>query len=329
MKKIILILIILLTSNIVFSQSAYYKKVSVKDSLYSAAGTLRINANAYYLDGVLQTFSGSSFDLTAFHLWTGINRFTNGTYFTDSVKFTGIAIVDSIKGNGSGLTSVDAITLKGQDTTHFARTDTLTTERVKSKTEFSDIVKFFLSPTIASIYQNASRTIQYFFPNSASDTLATISQTQTITNKTITGSTNTITGIKSGMIVVDPLVLTPVNDATNYYCGGFNNLAPTGTAGNQRLYFPTACTIKAVYVATYIIGSATSETVTAYIRKNNTTDSTIGTVAWSNASGYNNLSNYNMGVVLAQGDYIEFKFLTPTWATNPTSAYIVITFYFE
>lgn len=54
-------------------------------------------------------------------------------------------------GNGSQLTNVDAITLKGQDTTHFARTDTLTTERVKSKTEFSDVVTFFLSPVFSAL----------------------------------------------------------------------------------------------------------------------------------------------------------------------------------
>ena len=63
----------------------------------------------------------------------------------------GNVTADSIAGIGRFITEVDAITLKGHDTTHFAHTDTLTTERVKSKTEFSDIVTFFLSPVFSAL----------------------------------------------------------------------------------------------------------------------------------------------------------------------------------
>ena len=68
-----------------------------------------------------------------------------------NIYTTGNVLADSIAGIGRFITEVDAITLKGQDTTHFARTDTLTTERVKSKTEFSDIVTFFLSPIFSAV----------------------------------------------------------------------------------------------------------------------------------------------------------------------------------
>ena len=68
-----------------------------------------------------------------------------------NIYTTGNVLADSIAGIGRFITEVDAITLKGQDTTHFARTDTLTTERVKSKTEFSDIVTFFLSPVFSAL----------------------------------------------------------------------------------------------------------------------------------------------------------------------------------
>lgn len=262
--------------------------------------------------------------------WTFKTAVNNSTLLQlDSVigmqLYSGVYI-----GNGSGLTSVDAITLKGQDTTHFARTDTLITERVKAKTEFSDIVAFFLSPTVSAFYKDAARTIQYFLPNSASDTLLTRSQTQTITNKTIAGGSNTITGIKSGMTLISPVVLTPVPDASTYYFGGNNSLSPTSVEGQRRIYMPIACTIKAVIISTYIVGTPTNEAVSLYIRKNSTTDSVISTSGtWGTSTDYNVISKYNMGVVFAAGDYFEFKLVTPTWATNPTSAYINATFYFE
>ena len=85
MKKIFLILFLLTTAG-AYSQSGYYTRLKVRDSLYAPT---RINAGAYYLNGVLQTFGGSGFDLTAFHNFTGVNLFSNGSYFTDSVNITG------------------------------------------------------------------------------------------------------------------------------------------------------------------------------------------------------------------------------------------------
>lgn len=86
MKKIFLVLILII-SNYALAQSGYYARLKVRDSLYAPT---RINAGAYYLNGVLQTFGGSgTFDTTAFHHFTGINIFSNGTYFQDSVYITG------------------------------------------------------------------------------------------------------------------------------------------------------------------------------------------------------------------------------------------------
>lgn len=65
-------------------------------------------------------------------------------------------------GNGSGLTSVDAITLKGQDTSKFARTDTLITEDIKGKWNFWNVVRcigvvtFDVSPIFNSLVNFAN-----------------------------------------------------------------------------------------------------------------------------------------------------------------------------
>lgn len=76
MKKIFLILFLLISVN-AFSQG--FKKY---DSLYTRA----INSTGYYLNGVLQTFSGGGFDsaafLSTFHTWTKNFGMTNTFGFT-------------------------------------------------------------------------------------------------------------------------------------------------------------------------------------------------------------------------------------------------------
>jgi len=79
--------------------------------------------------------------------WTFKTAVNNSTLLQlDSVigmqLYSGVYI-----GNGSGLTSVDAITIKGQDTTHFARTDTLTTEGIKGIWGFWNTVRFYTTAT--------------------------------------------------------------------------------------------------------------------------------------------------------------------------------------
>ena len=76
---------------------------------------------------------------------------------------------------------------------------------------------------------------------------------------------------------------------------------------------------------TYTAG--TTETSTASIRLNNTTDTTISSAVNLSSNPYA-VSNTSLNVAVVAGDYIEIKWVTPTWVTNPTgvsgSAMIVI-----
>lgn len=82
----------------------------------------------------------------------------------------------SYTGSGTGLTNVDAVTLKGQDTTHFARTDTLTTENIKGAWTFWNVVRcigivtFDVSPVFNSVVN---------FANGITTTTLTVSSTAT------------------------------------------------------------------------------------------------------------------------------------------------------
>lgn len=108
-------------------------------------------------------------------------------------------------------------------------------------------------------------------------------------------------------------------DATTYYFGSVIGAGFTTTANTRRIYIPKGGTIIAANVYFLQAGSSgTSETSTLSIRKNNTTDFTISS-SITNESLSKFFSNNAMSVPVAAGDYIEMKWVTPTWATNPTS----------
>ena len=323
MKKIILIILMFISVN-VFSQTltTYYSFKTYPTS---------INKNIYWygvnfsrIDSVLHLLAtgGTSFDLTAFHSFSGINNFTNGTTFSDSVRMTRLS-VDTLTITSGKIDSARIPSTVKIDTAKFAHTDTLTTESVRSVWNFWNIVAYYLPPTVSSFFQDAARTIQYFLPNSASDTLVTRSQTQTLTNKTIANSSNTITGLGKSYINISYNTFNPA-DATTYYIGGPPFFPPSGTESGQRIYFPTACTITAVGVYCWKTVAASNEAISFYLRKNNTTDSTLTTSAtWQTASGYDHTyTAFTTGMSISAGDWISIKMVCPTWATNPTGCYV-------
>jgi hypothetical protein len=110
-------------------------------------------------------------------------------------------------------------------------------------------------------------------------------------------------------------------DGATYYIGAISKQFTPGTAGNSRPVYVAAGKITGAKLYMYP-GNAgvSSETVTFYIRVNDTTDYEIGTAAFSaSAGGVTTLSNTSMNVTVAAGDYIEIKMACPTFATNPTN----------
>lgn len=105
-------------------------------------------------------------------------------------------------------------------------------------------------------------------------------------------------------------------DATTYYFG-IPGTAQNTTAARRRIYIPRAGTVTAIYVfANFLNGS--SETSTLSFRLNNTTDTTITSSVAMNSAPFA-ASNTALSIAVATGDYFEFKWVTPTWATNPTA----------
>jgi len=104
-------------------------------------------------------------------------------------------------------------------------------------------------------------------------------------------------------------------DATTYYTG-IESI--TTTAAGNRIYVPRAGTIKScvIHFVSGVVGTA--ETGTVYLRINNTTDVTVSAAVVNNSSP-TVYTNTALSQAVSAGDYIELKWLTPTWVTNPTS----------
>src|SRR5207248_2923792 len=100
-------------------------------------------------------------------------------------------------------------------------------------------------------------------------------------------------------------------------------------ADQARVYIPKAGTVKIIYVyfsVFSVLGS--NETSTINFRLNNTTDTVISSVTKQDAAAQV-FSNTALSITVAQGDYFEFKWVTPTWATNPTGLRIAGWVYIE
>jgi hypothetical protein len=97
----------------------------------------------------------------------------------------------------------------------------------------------------------------------------------------------------------------------------FGNMpkAPVATGGISRVYIPKSGRIKRAEIYCYSGTAGTAEAWPGYIRINNTTDFLIATL--SVATNDRIYSNSLLDIPVVVGDYIEIKFVNPTWATNP------------
>jgi PKD repeat protein len=105
-------------------------------------------------------------------------------------------------------------------------------------------------------------------------------------------------------------------DAQTVYIGT-KPTAPDTTAARDNMYIRKAGTINSIFLYVYSGTAGTSEDWKMYIRKNNANDYYIATV---NASANERMfRNATMGLSVAAGDYLQFKGVQPTWATNPAT----------
>lgn len=118
-----------------------------------------------------------------------------------------------------------------------------------------------------------------------------------------------------------------VTDGVIYFIRAVNPLNTSTASGValQRLYIPrTGFIVGCGGIVTCGAGSA--ENVIIVIRKNNSTDTIVTSSLQLNAATRTFMNN-SLGISVSAGDYIEFEFASPNWATNPTAVSISLTVY--
>ena len=116
-------------------------------------------------------------------------------------------------------------------------------------------------------------------------------------------------------------VWSPV-DGTTYFAGARASLSTTPIGGRSRVYVPQGGTITKSYIFVATDSTlGTGETSTIAILKNNSTATNVSTTVTTNSSAIV-FSNTALSISVAAGDYIEWRWVCPAWATNPISVRI-------
>ena len=106
-------------------------------------------------------------------------------------------------------------------------------------------------------------------------------------------------------------------DSTTYYISGKG--VQDGNAARGSIYIPVSGTIVYADFNSYVGTTlASAETSSAWVRLNNTTDTLISDAIQQDAV-YEQFVNSALSIAVTAGNYVEIKWTTPAWVTNPTN----------
>lgn len=106
-------------------------------------------------------------------------------------------------------------------------------------------------------------------------------------------------------------------DSTTFFFGAMAGQGPLVIASRSRLYIPAAGNITLFRLFAHISGTlGSAEIVNFWVRLNDTTDS-LNVQLSLNAVAVTGSAAGSVAVVA--GDFIEFKYTSPVWVTNPTN----------
>ena len=141
-------------------------------------------------------------------------------------------------------------------------------------------------------------------------------------------------GAAEGCAVLKGYVLTLAHsafnpaDATAYYWGSLFNAGPTPAATTRRILIPKSGTIRRADLFLALAVAGTNEPSTVSLRVNDTTDTTISSTL-DLSSNIVVVTNASLAIAVSAGDYVEIKWVTPAWVTNPTTISGYGTLYIE
>lgn len=104
-------------------------------------------------------------------------------------------------------------------------------------------------------------------------------------------------------------------DATTYYFGMDYGASFASSYITNFIVFHKVGLITNVYIRFAVTTGGTAESVSVYVRVNNSTDTLLtNSMSWA-ASAVINISG--LAIEIAANDFINIKIVTPTWVTNP------------
>lgn len=123
----------------------------------------------------------------------------------------------------------------------------------------------------------------------------------------------------------------PADGLTIYFGFGGSSATPVTNPMGGRVFIPYNATLIGYDLTGYVLGTpASAETSSLYVRVDNTTDITLNTsVTYSVGSGFNEYHSLALGTNINAGSYVNIKWITPTWVTNPTSLTQGVTLWFR
>lgn len=111
-----------------------------------------------------------------------------------------------------------------------------------------------------------------------------------------------------------------VTDGATYFISETEPLNTRTSSGTtiQKLIVPYTGSMVAAYGLVTNTGTSSADNVSIIIRINNTTDVTVTSSLQLTATS-NPIVNTALNTAVTAGDFLEVKFVSPTWGTNPTS----------
>lgn len=136
----------------------------------------------------------------------------------------------------------------------------------------------------------------------------------------------TVQNLRGGYTLQAGCIASNPADATTYYFGSRFAVALDTAPALSILWVPRAGTITAVRFTVLTLGTLGSAgDSTLSLRLNNTSDTTISSAVNNTSAGLSGSATPSIAV--AAGDFLEFKWVTPTWGTNPTSVSFIAVVY--
>jgi len=325
-------------------------KVTNNGNLLVPAGLQILNSGAYILNQGAYTQQG-----TVANTFTGPTTFSNATY---SALFTGgnVGIGTTspsealdVRGNIRVLTGGSGNGIYGKDGAGvylYSLTRQTTIGEGLGISSYGSI-GFAPQNSVAAISTNYKMVINgsgnVGIGTTTPVTILSVIGTTTTSGLNVSNVTNSVLGTDASGNVqsVTPTgytllaagsVTTAVNTAW-YWIGMPVAVSSSGNPPEPyhlfRMYIPKAGTIKQMYLNISNFGTLGSgETGSVVLLKNGTLVDTIWTGLTTNQAGFS-IASTSLNYSVATGDYLEWQYRSPTWATPPTNLRWGITTYIE